>query len=435
MKPDLFSAGENRPSGRRRLLTLLRSRLGEPPLPLRLGFWDGETFDFGPDPKITITLNDRRLLRQMLTGNISRLADAYVDGRLAVEGRVEDILGVGMELADRIGRSPWVQRIGAVVSKVPRPHSRAKDAADIATHYDVSNAFYRLWLDERMVYSCAYFRTGAETIDQAQEQKLDHICRKLRLQPGERLLDIGCGWGALPIHAAKHYGARVVGITNSASQRALAVERVAAAGLSDNVEIRLTDYREIEGEAVFDKISSVGMIEHVGLANYPVYFGAIARLLKPGGALLNHGITVTDPGGKAQGPAGGDFIDRYVFPGGELPHISKVLTEIATCGLEPVDMEDLRPHYARTLQHWTRRLEAHRDAAIAEAGPERYRIWRVYMPGMAVAFDRGWLSVGQVLAYKPQADGRMTPRPWSRDYQYDGSGPEAIASGLDWSEF
>jgi cyclopropane-fatty-acyl-phospholipid synthase len=277
-------------------------------------------------------------------------------------------------------------------------HSKARDAAAIRYHYDVSNAFYRLWLDRNMVYSCAYFETGDEDLDTAQEQKLDHLCRKLRLQPGDRLLDIGCGWGGLLCWAATRYGIVGVGITLSDQQFAYARDRVAADGLAGQIEIRRQDYREVSGEAIFDKIVSVGMYEHVGIANLPLYFASIARLLRPGGLALNHGITAADRDGAAQGPPGAEFIDRFVFPDGEVPHTSRVLYEVAEAGLEILDVEDLRPHYPQTLLRWVRRLESQREWAIAAAGSERYRIWRMYMAGMAHAFDCGWLSVCQVLA-------------------------------------
>ncbi|HVV92627.1 MAG TPA: cyclopropane-fatty-acyl-phospholipid synthase family protein [Hyphomicrobiales bacterium] len=417
---------------RQRVLTHLKGRLGADPPLLRLAFWDGETFDFAPRPTVTITLTTPRVMRALLSGNFGRLGDAYVSGELAVDGAVEDILDVGIGLADRVGRSRLVARLGPLLRYVPRRHSKSRDAAAISHHYDVSNDFYRLWLDRNMVYSCGYFPTGEEGLDAAQEAKLDHICRKLRLKPGERLLDIGCGWGGLLHWAVTHYGVTGVGVTLSREQLDYAQAWIARDGLDGRIELRLQDYRDIEGEGGFDKVVSVGMYEHVGIVNQPTYFATLARLLKPGGIALNHGITVTDPDGKPQGPAGGEFIDRYVFPGGELPHLSRVIYEVAKAGLEAADVEDLRPHYARTLQHWVRRLEAHADAAIAAAGAERYRIWRIYMAGMAVAFDRGWLSIDQLVAYKPQADGRKAPRPWSRAHQYVACPDPPLANGLDW---
>ncbi len=419
---------------RRRLLKFLHRRLRNEALPVRLAFWDGEAFDFAPAPTVTITLHSPRVLRLFLTGDMGRLGEAYVRGEISVEGRLQDVLRLGIRIAERVGRSPLLRRLGAAAARRPRfRHSRRRDARAIGYHYDVSNAFYALWLDRRMVYSCAYFRTGDEDIDTAQEQKLAHICRKLRLTKGDSLLDIGCGWGGLLIWAAQHHGAHGVGVTLSRAQAELAEARVAEAGLRGQVEIRLQDYRDIPGAACFDKIVSVGMVEHVGTANLPAYFGAIARLLKPGGLLLNHGITVADRNGHVQGPRGGEFIDNLVFPGGELAHVSRVLFEIAGAGLEMLDVEDLRPHYPRTLLHWVRRLQAAERAAVAMAGVERYRIWRMYMAGMAYAFDAGWLGVAQVLAVKPAADGPAA-RPWRREYQYGAAMGTPLAGRLDWGD-
>ena len=429
---------------RRRVLQHLRDRVAGAPLPLRIAFWDGETFDFAPLPTVTIALRSRRVMRAFLTGDMGRLGQAYVEGDLAVDGRLGDILNVGVTIAERIGRSPLVQRaakLGPLLRPIARPltrlranaHSRASDATAIGYHYDVSNAFYALWLDPHMIYSCAYFRTGGEDIATAQEQKLDHICRKLRLSPGDKLLDIGCGWGGLLRWAARRYGVTGVGVTLSREQHEYARARCAEEGLDGAVEFRLQDYRDIPGENAFDKVVSVGMYEHVGIANLPLYFATIARLLKPGGVALNHGICVTDREGKAGGPPGGEFIDRYVFPGGELPHISKVLYEIAGSGLEAVGMEDLRPHYPQTLIRWVRRLEARRDEAIRLAGEQRYRIWRMYMAGMAYAFDKGLLTVAQVLAVKPTADGPAA-RPWTREYQYAADAHAVLSADLDWGD-
>jgi cyclopropane-fatty-acyl-phospholipid synthase len=361
------------------------------------------------------------------------LGRAYVEGEIGVEGRVGEVLAIGLRIAERLGASPVLRRAAGLLPRRRFRHSRRRDAAAIRYHYDVSNDFYRLWLDRNMVYSCAYFVTGEEDLDTAQEQKLDHICRKLRLAPGDRLLDIGCGWGGLLHWAATRYGVLGTGITVSERQRAYAAERVAAAGLGHQIEIRLQDYREIAGQDLFDKIVSVGMYEHVGIANLPRYFAVIGRLLRPGGTVLNHGITAGDRDGRAQGPPGGEFIDRFVFPGGEVPHISRVLYEVAGAGLEILDVEDLRPHYPQTLARWLARLEAARERAIAAAGAERYRIWRMYMAGMAYAFDRGWLSICQTLAQKPLPDG-MAPRPWTRRYQYEPTAAAPLSRCLGWGD-
>jgi cyclopropane-fatty-acyl-phospholipid synthase len=370
-----------------------------------------------------------------MRGNFKRLGDAYVDGTISVEGEIENVLAVGISLAERFGRIGVVQRLARVAGHIPRPRSAASDAANVQYHYDVGNDFYRLWLDERMIYSCAYFKTGSEDIHTAQKQKLDHICRKLMLRPGERLLDVGCGWGGLLVWAATHYGVRGVGITLSERQYSHATELVARSDLADRIEIRQQDYRDLRNDSPFDKIVSVGMYEHVGLENLPTYFAIIADRLKPGGVFLNHGIVATDPEGRARGPAGGEFIDRYVFPGGALPHLSRVLVELSRVGLEFADAEDLRPHYALTLRHWSHRLEAQREDAIRTAGPKRFRVWRVFLAGMACAFDSGWLSIVQVLSFKPLQSGEIN-RPWTRAYQYTEAPPlwDAIprAGKLDW---
>ncbi|HLI11867.1 MAG TPA: class I SAM-dependent methyltransferase [Alphaproteobacteria bacterium] len=417
---------------RDRILAQLRRRLADAELPLRLRFWDGVEFDFARAPSVTITLNKPAVLRQFLLGDIDRLGRSYVEGNIEVDGRLSDILAVGIALAERAGRSSTLSRLPRALAWLgrARKHSRSYDAAAISYHYDVSNEFYQLWLDRSMTYSCAYFRTGDEDIDTAQEQKLDHICAKLRLRDGERLLDIGCGWGGLLVRAARRYGISGVGVTLSERQYAFARERIAAEGLADRLEIRLQDYRDIPGEAAFDKVVSVGMYEHVGRRNLPLYFAAIARLLKPGGVLLNHGITTGNRDGEGQGVRS-SFIERYVFPGGELPHISRVLYEMAGGGLEPLDVENLRPHYALTLLHWVRRLESRKARAIELAGPERYRIWRIYMAGCAYAFERGWLSIHQVLAVKPGRAGDA-PRPWTRAHLYVPDDPAKLAAPPTW---
>lgn len=417
---------------RRLLVRRLQMMAMKEPLPLRLVFWDGEAFDFGDDPTVTITVTSPKLLRRFMTGQIAKLADAYIGGELIVDGKIEDILHTGIALAERLGRVPVISTLGRAFGKVGFRHSRRNDAEAIAYHYSVSDDFYALWLDRTMTYSCAYFESGLEDLDTAQQQKIEHICRKLRLEPGDYLLDVGCGWGGLLTEAAGRFGVRALGITNSEAQYAFARERVRRAGLADQVEIRLEDYRDLRGTERFDKVVSVGMYEHVGLKNLPRYFETVTRLLKPGGIFLNHGIISTDPDGRSQGPPGGEFIDEHVFPGGELPTLSSVLAMMSRSRLEVADVEGLRPHYARTLLLWLRRLEAAQDEAVTAAGIERYRIWRMFLAGMALAFDRGWLSVAQVLAYKPLSPDRPASRTWSRRHQYAPDDEAAVAAALDW---
>jgi cyclopropane-fatty-acyl-phospholipid synthase len=416
---------------RHKLLSGMKSVTGD--IPLRLALWDGETIDLGSDPSVVLTIHSPEVARLFLSGQLDRLGDAYVAGQLSVEGKVEDIIAVGIRLAESLGRFSRVARLLKPLAFLRFRHSAANDAEAIRYHYDAPAEFYRPWLDKTMTYSCAYFPTGTEDIDVAQRAKLDHICRKLRLQPGERLIDIGCGWGALIMHAAEKYGVDGVGLTNSRAQSEWVRAEIDRRGLGGRIEIRHQDYRDIPETERYDKVVSVGMYEHVGLANLGRYFGIVARLLRPGGMLLNHGIITTDAEGRPQGPPGGEFIGRHVFPGGELSNLAFTLRQVQRSGLEAVDVEDLRPHYARTLMLWVRRLEASSADVIEAGGIERYRIWRIYLAGMAFAFDRGWLSVAQVLAYKP-AGGRPAPRPWSRGYQYREDTAAALAGPLDWTE-
>ena len=417
-----------------RVLRFMRARLGPGGVPVRLKFWDGQSFDLGSVPKITITLTTPALLRSLMRGNIEALGDAYVAGTLRVDGRLGDIVAVGVDLARRAEQFGWIAQLSRPLVRLRRfDHSRSADAAAVSHHYDVSNDFYALWLDRRLVYSCAYFTTGDEDIDRAQEAKLDHLCRKLRLMPGERLLDIGCGWGGLAIYAAQRYGVEVLAVTPSARQIEEAHRRVSAAGLTDRVTVEQRDYRDIAGEGVFDKIVSVGMYEHVGLVNLPVYFANIRRLLRVGGLALNHGITTGKLDSGTLAPRGSGFIERYVFPGGELPHVSRMVRDTTAAGLEIIDVESLRPHYTQTLLHWVRRLEAHRSEAEALVGPDKFRIWRIYMAGAALAFDRGWLSLYQTLSVKPDAVGHAS-RPWTRRHQYVRDDATPLSRPLEWGD-
>lgn len=386
-----------------RFLSGLERRLSETRLPLALRLWDGTTIEGSEAPRVTVAVNSPLALPALLRPTMGALAASYVEGRIDVEGAARDVIRVGEALCDA----------GAAVRRGARRlggwlrHTRLFDRRAIRRHYDVGDDFFGLWLDARRVYSCAYFRRADDTLEAAQENKLDLICRKLRLAPGERFLDIGCGWGALVIWAASRYGVRALGVTLSRNQYEYARERIREQGLEGRCEVRLLDYRDVPEDESFDKIASVGMFEHVGRGNLPVYFAKIARLLRPGGLVMNHGITLNAPGQTELGSGIGRFIDEYVFPGGELTHISRVIAAMAEQGLECWDVESLRPHYARTLWHWVERLEANREAARAAVGEKLYRVWRIYMAGSAHAFERGWLSIYQVLAGKPSAGGAL----------------------------
>ncbi|QGM47174.1 class I SAM-dependent methyltransferase [Methylocystis heyeri] len=402
---------------RRKALHYLRSRLAPDPPSLRIVFWDGQSYDFVDAPRATIRISSPTILKALVRGNFEELARAYVAGEIEAEGPISEVVDAGAGLAESLETLSFLARARGLARFIPFPRSRRKEAADAAYHYNLSNDFYRLWLDDRMIYSCAYFRSGREDIHTAQLQKLDHVCCKLMLRPGDSFLDVGCGWGGLLRWAARCYGARALGVTVSDRQFAYAREQFKAIGAGAAIEVRLDDFRDLKGMQ-FDKIASVGMYEHVGERNLSDYFRTVSKLLRPGGVFLNHGVVAGASVGRSSGPAGGGFIEKYVFPGGSISPLSRLMAEIPSAGLEIIDVEDLRPHYARTLRLWSQRLEERRDEATRLIGPERYRIWRAYLAGMAYAFERGWLSIAQILACKP-LEGHSVSRPWTREYQYD----------------
>jgi cyclopropane-fatty-acyl-phospholipid synthase len=381
---------------------------------LGVRLWDGTFLRFGrSEPTVTVVFRDPRALRELvLYRDPVRLARAFFAGLVDVEGDIFDAVAIKdhltrLALSFREKASLVANAILAAGGHAAKPADLARDPASasaaaqgnslasIAFHYDISNEFYRLWLGEGMTYSCAYFESADETLEDAQRAKLDLVCRKLRLRPNERLLDIGCGWGSLVMHAAQAYGVRAHGITLSRDQFDLARKRVGELGLADRVTIERRDYRDLAGEALYDKIASVGMFEHVGLANLPRYFGTAHRLLRPGGLFLNHGITSWEEGWKKG--VSTEFINRYVFPDGELDTVSNVLRAMEQSRFEVLDVESLRPHYALTLRHWVRRLEANREAAVRIVGEEVYRVWRLYMAACALQFESGETGVYQIL--------------------------------------
>ena len=382
-------------------------------IPLSLELWNGSKVDLADTPRVRLKVKSASAARLLMKPTIANLAEAYIEGAIDLDGPITDVVGIADQLASTGGEID--KRHGLSQYWLGR-HTRGADRKAIQYHYDVSNEFYSHWLDPRMVYSCAYFRTGTEDLATAQIAKLDHICRKLKLLPEERLLDIGCGWGAMVIHAASRYGVRAVGVTLSTQQFELARQRVRAADLEDRVEIRLQDYRDVR-DGPYDKISSIGMFEHVGLKNLGQYFGIIANLLREGGVAMNHGITASDIDSRGVGRGVSEFIDRYVFPDGELPHVSLAIRELSAAGLELVDAESLRRHYALTCEHWSRRFEQALPNLVGLAGDRQVRIWRIYLAGCAMGFSRRWMNLYQLLAVKSGAE--TAGLPLTRDYMYD----------------
>ena len=406
------------------------------PIPeqIQLKLPSGQTLGQKQAP-VRLHLQSWSTLRSLHSAQIGALAEDYVEGRLSLQGSMRDIMAAVVALLPQ-GAPPaqtgWVDRcFGRWLSR--QAHTRSKDSAQIEFHYDLSDAFYALWLDPRRVYSCAYYRQDEFGLAQAQEAKLDHICRKLMLKPGERFLDVGAGWGALLLWAAEHYGVDATGITLSRNQQAYVQGLIDKRGLQHRVRIELRDYRDLDEAQPYDKVASVGMFEHVGRAHLQGYFAKLGRLLRPGGLLMNHGITAGAPDHHHLGAGLGSFIEKYIFPGGELMHASTVLADMAHAGLEMVDTENLRPHYARTLWAWSDALESRVQEAQAilsenkgpEVAPKIVRAYRLYLAGCAMAFEQGWIALHQMLATRPsgQVDGHplrgaQSDYPFRREHLY-----------------
>ena len=413
----------------------LEARLAKSPIPISIVLPGGDLI--GPaNAAIRLTLHDQTAAAALATGAIGTVGAEIVEGRVQLDGSVRDLMAAAQALlqtdpAQDEHTAWWRQALSWYVSKAR--HTTAKDSQNIQFHYDVSDDFYALWLDPYRVYSCAYYREPGFTLAQAQEAKLDHICRKLRLKPGERLLDIGSGWGGMLLWAAEHYGIDGTGITLSKNQYTYVQKCIEERGLTGRVRVLLQDYRELQVDEPFDKISSIGMFEHVGRAQMPTYFATLRRLLKPGGLAMNHGITAGGVDNTQLGAGMGEFIDRYIFPGGELMHVSRVLHDIGHSGLEMVDTENLRPHYARTLWNWSDALEAQlpqaqrilEQHADAEGAAKVLRAYRLYLAGCAMGFERGWIALHQMLCTHP--DGLLQSGPmvgaqsdyaFNREYMY-----------------
>jgi cyclopropane-fatty-acyl-phospholipid synthase len=401
------------------------------PVPVQLVLPDGAVLG-PPDPRVRFVAHDKMALAHLAEGAVGVLGQDYVEGRIDIEGNMRDVMAAASALLPGspvdAARGGWLTELVRKVMSVWR-HSVERDAKQIEFHYDLSDDFYALWLDPRRVYSCAYYRTPDMTLAQAQEAKLDHICRKLRLHAGERFLDVGAGWGGLLLWAAENYGVDATGITLSRNQHAHVTKLIQEKGLAGRVRMELLDYRKLDESTPYDKIASVGMFEHVGRAQLEGYFAKLRRLLKPGGLIMNHGITAAGVYNPELGNGMGEFIEKYIFPGGELTHISVVMEAMTNGGLEEVDVENLRPHYARTLWAWSDALEARLPEAAqvlgGEQGARSLRAYRLYLAGCAMAFEHGWIALHQILGQLP-ATGRPDELdhpadlsyPWRRDYMY-----------------
>ncbi|MEU5973996.1 cyclopropane-fatty-acyl-phospholipid synthase family protein [Streptomyces sp. NPDC047315] len=421
-----------------RLTALAEDLLGRP-FPVRLRAWDGS--EAGPPGGPVLVVRQRRALRRLLwrPGELG-LARAWVAGEIDVEGDLYTVLdhltGVLWERADaareadaaheadsrlRRLRDPRLRTaargllaLGGALPPPPPPpeevgrragssHTKRRDSQAISHHYDVGNDFYELVLGPSMVYSCAYWGDGARTLEDAQRAKLDLVARKLDLKEGDRLLDVGSGWGSMAIHAAREYGAQVTGVTLSREQAAYARKRVAEAGLTDRIEIRVQDYRDVR-DGPYDAISSIGMAEHVGSVRYQEYASQLYSLLKTGGRLLNHQIARRPQADESTYEVD-EFIDRYVFPDGELSPLGATVAGVESAGFEVRDVESIREHYALTLRRWVANLEENWRQGVALTSPGRARVWRLYMAASALSFERNRIGVNQVLAVKTGADG------------------------------
>jgi cyclopropane-fatty-acyl-phospholipid synthase len=415
------------------LESALERRLAPLTVPLAVVLPGGRRFG-DADAAVTLRLHELSPLAHLATGEVGRVAQDYVEGKLDFDGSVRDLMNVSVEL---LADSPptetprtlkplaWWRNIARAAKSRAR-HQIESDAMQIQFHYDVSDDFYALWLDERRVYSCAYWRSPGMNLAEAQVAKIDHVCRKLMLHEGERFLDVGAGWGGLLLWAAEQYGVKAHGITLSKNQHAHVNRLIDERGLRGRVTMELCDYRDLPEEHAYDKISSIGMFEHVGHVQLPAYFAKLNRLLKPGGLLMNHGITAGGTRNDQLGAGMGDFIERYIFPGGELLHVSHVLKVLSEAKLESLDTENLRPHYARTLWAWSDRLESQLTRAREITRESVVRAYRLYLAGSAMSFEQGWISLYQMLASRPTGvatdgplRGAQSSFPFNREYMYN----------------
>lgn len=429
------STSDRRREVARQILVAARATL-PPESPLELALADDAATERAATVRVVVRGPDA-VGRLLWPPSADTLSEAYLRGDIEIEGDIWSAIDAGRALdVRRLGRDiprlARLARLGLELRRGSAPasilrrrarlsgrrHSQARDLAAIRFHYDVGNDFFSLWLDRRLAYSCAYFESPETSLDDAQEAKLDLICRKLRLEPGMRLLDIGCGWGSLVTFAAERYGVEATGITLSAAQETWATEEIDRRGLARRAHVEIRDYRNLGGFAPFDAVASVGMFEHVGRERLHEYFGAAMAAVRPHGLFLNHGIATTATGGGLRPPwlpfGDGGFVGRYVFPDGELVTVEDAAGFARRAGFELIDLQRLRPHYALTLKAWVERLEASADRAREIAGEEVYRTWRIYLAASQRGFEDGSLDVAQLLLARPGVAGpaRLPLRPW-----------------------
>jgi cyclopropane-fatty-acyl-phospholipid synthase len=386
---------------------------------LEVTYWDGQSERYGPGPWLRLRIRSPHAIWGIARNVDLGASEAYINGDIEMEGDLAEFVALGAANGERLAsllpralhRPPHL--------RLPRRNSKSRQAANIRHHYDLGNDFYRLWLDRSLTYSCAYFRSEGDSLEQAQRQKVEHILRKLDIAPGMRLLDIGSGWGELVIAAARQFGAQAHGITLSEEQLRHTRERIAAEGLTDRVSVELRHYDDLPARTSYDRVVSVGMYEHVGVGNHAAYMAAVDRVLHAGGMSLLH--TITQAVDRPIAP----FTDRHIFPGGHLPTVQSIIALLPEHDFHAIDYESLRRHYARTLQEWWERFERAREQ-VREMYDERFvRMWRLYLRGAFAAFDSGELDLAQVLWTKGLTDAP----PMTRDYMYPQ--PLALADGQD----